>query len=41
MMALLAPGRGGDSVITDPTKEPTSRFSARHTPAHREFSNTL
>jgi hypothetical protein len=41
MMALWAPGLGGDLVITDPTRSRLLRFSARHTPAHREFSNTL
>src|SRR6185312_15060592 len=35
MMALWAPGLGGDLVITDPTRSPLLRFSARHTPAHR------
>ena len=41
MMALWAPGLGGDLVITDPTRNRLLRFSARHTLAHREFSNTL
>jgi hypothetical protein len=41
MMALWAPDLGGDLVITDPTRSRLLRFSARHTPAHREFSNTL
>ena len=41
MMALWVPGLGGDLVITDPTSSRLLRFSARHTPAHREFSNTL
>ena len=41
MMALWAPGLGGDLVITDPTRSRLLRFSARHTPAHHEFSNTL
>ena len=41
MMALWAPGLGGDLVITDPTRSRLLRFSARHTPAHPEFSNTL
>src|SRR6476646_9997320 len=27
--------------ITDPTRSRLLRFSASHTPAHREFSNTL
>ena len=33
MMALWAPGLGGDLVITDPTRSRLLRFSARHTPA--------
>ena len=41
MMALWVPGLGGDLVITDPTRSRLLRFSARHTPAHRESSNTL
>ena len=41
MMALWAPSLGGDLVVTDPTRSRLLRFSARHTPAHREFSNTL
>ena len=40
MIALWAPGLGGDLVITDPTRSRLLRFSARHTPTHREFSNT-
>src|SRR6476620_5268463 len=32
---------GGDLVNTDPTRSRLLRFSARHTPAHRAFSNTL
>jgi hypothetical protein len=40
-MALWAHGLGGDLVITDPTRSRLLRFSARHTHAHREFSNTL
>src|SRR3954464_11314564 len=40
MMALWAPGLGGDLVITDPTRNRLLRFSARHTPAHRR-SQTL
>ena len=35
MMALWAPGLGGDVVITNPTRSQLLRFSARHTPAHR------
>src|SRR4029077_7774287 len=32
---------GRDLVITDPTRSRLLRSSVRHTPAHRELSNTL
>ena len=35
MMALWAPGLGGDLVITDPTKEPTSSVLRDAHAAHR------
>ncbi len=41
MMALWAPGLGGDLVITDPTREPTSSVRREAHARPSRFSNTL
>ena len=41
MIALWAPGLGGDLVITDPTRSQLLRFSATHTPPIAVLKHSL